>query len=107
MPVPSPRNSARRGAGCSSSGSQAWRPSARPVALLPSCCRLRAGAGREPAEESRDDGQHGRRLVAQPQGALLRPDDLAAEAREAGGGHHGAREDDAVAPGRHADPWRR
>ena len=43
----------------------------------------RERAHRQPAEERRHHRQHGGGLVTQPQGALLRPDDLIAEPREA------------------------
>ena len=50
-------------------------------------------ARRQPAEERGHHRQHRRRLVAQPERALLRPDDLVAEPGEAGGRHQDQRQD--------------
>ncbi len=45
------------------------------------------------AEKSGHDGEHGGGFVAQPQSALLRPDDLIAQPGKTGRDHEAAREE--------------
>jgi hypothetical protein len=66
-------------------------PARRSAAVLDACTE-RERAQREAAEESGDHSEHRGRLVAQPQRALLRPDDLPAQAREARREHQSDRD---------------
>jgi hypothetical protein len=55
------------------------------------------GAASEPAEEARNHGQNAGGFVSEPQRALLRPDDLVAEAGEAGRPHQPKRWESPIA----------